>query len=125
MNLESEDKKQCKEKLTLSNGQVLPDPNVLDVGWKEAVHCLPDLCFADIFNYLKNTPSDYTKENLKAYKSLEAYNFFVCGHVHDISDCTRLPILLHQNKGELPIAGLAESLCLQSKHRKRVSLASV
>ena len=84
LNLESEDKKQCKENLTLSNGQVLPDPNVLDVGLEEAVRCLPDLCFADIFNYLENTPSDYTKENLKAYKSLEAYTVFVCGHVHHI-----------------------------------------
>ena len=83
-NLGSEDKKRYQEKLTLSNGELLPDPNVLDAGWKEEVHHLPDLCFADIFNYLINTPSEYTKENLKAYKSLEAYNFFVCGHVHDV-----------------------------------------
>ena len=84
LNLESEDKKRYKEKLTLSNGKLLPDPSVLDVGWKGEVRRLPDLCFADIFNYLINTPSDYIKENLKAYKSLEAYNFFVCGHVHDV-----------------------------------------
>ena len=74
-NLGSEDKKRCQEKLTLSNGELLPDPNVLDVRWKEEVHHLPDLCFADIFNYLINIPSKYTKENLKAYKSLEAYSF--------------------------------------------------
>ena len=80
MNLESEDKKRYKEKLTLSNGKLLPDPSVLDVGWKGEVRRLPDLCFADIFNYLINTPSDYTEENLKAYRSLEVYNFFVCGH---------------------------------------------
>ena len=84
LNLESEDKKRYKEKLTLSNGELSTDPSVLDVGWKGEVPRLPDLCFADIFNYLINTPSDYTKENLKAYKSLEAYNFFVCGHVHDV-----------------------------------------
>ena len=84
LNLESEDENWHKEKITLSNGELLPDPDVLDVGWKEEVHCLPDLCFTDIFNYLINIPSDYTKENLKAYKSLEAYNFFVCGHVHDV-----------------------------------------
>ena len=65
-NLETEDKKRYKAKLTLSNGEVLPDPNVLDVGWKEEVYCLPDLCFADIFNYFINISSDCTKENLKA-----------------------------------------------------------
>ena len=84
LNLESESKKRYKDKLTLSNGERLPDPNVLDVGWKEEVHNLPDLCFADIFNYLINTSSDYTKKNLKACKSLEAYNFFVCRHVHNV-----------------------------------------
>ena len=30
-----------------------------------------------------NTPCLYTNENLKAYNSLEAYNLFVSGHVHD------------------------------------------
>ena len=83
LNLESEDNED-KEKLTLSNRELLPDPNVSDVGWKEEVHYLPDLCFADIFNYLTNTPSDYTKENFKAHWSLEAYNFFVCGHICNV-----------------------------------------
>ena len=84
LNLESEDKKRYKEKITLSNGKLLPDLSLLDAGKKGEVHYLPDLCFADIFNYLINTPSDYTRENLKAYKSLEAYNFLVWGHVHNI-----------------------------------------
>ena len=84
LNLGSEDKKRYKEKLTLSNRKLLRDSNVLDVGWKEEVHYLLNLCFADIFIYLINTPSDYTKENLKAYQSLEAYNFFIFGHVHDV-----------------------------------------
>ena len=84
LNLESDDKKRCKGKLTLSNWELLPDPNVLDFAWKEEVHYLPDLCFADIFNYLTNTPSDYTKEKLKVYKSLEVYNFSFFGHVHHV-----------------------------------------
>ena len=67
------------EKLSLSNGKLLSDPSLLDVGWKAEVHCLPDLCFVDIFNYLINTQNDCTKENLKAYKSLETYNFFAVG----------------------------------------------
>ena len=35
LNSNNEGKKQYKEKLTLSNGELLPDPNVLDVYWME------------------------------------------------------------------------------------------
>ena len=84
LNSESEDKKRYEEKFTFSKEELLPDRNVLHVGWKEEVHYLPGLCFTYIFNYLINTPSDYIKESLKAYKSLEAYNFFVCGNVRDM-----------------------------------------
>jgi hypothetical protein len=35
----------------------------------------PDLTFGDIYLYLIDTPSIYTKESMKAYKSLEAYRY--------------------------------------------------
>ena len=91
LNLESEDKKRSVEKLTLSNGELLPDPNVLDIGWKEEVHHLPDLCFADIFNYLINTPSGYNKENLKAYKSLVASLFVGMPTMYYITRLHQIP----------------------------------
>ena len=35
----------------------------------------PDVGYGDVFNYLIESPSIYTGELLKAYKSLDAYNF--------------------------------------------------
>ena len=39
---------------------------------------LPNLEFPDISNYLVVQMSFYSKQQMKAFKSLEAYNFFVC-----------------------------------------------
>ena len=35
----------------------------------------PDVSFADIYNYLVPTVNSYTRDQLKAYKSLDGYNF--------------------------------------------------
>lgn len=44
----------------------------------------PDVSFADIYNYLVLTPSFCTHDQLKAYKSMDGYNFFVNGWVGNI-----------------------------------------
>ena len=44
----------------------------------------PSVSYADIYNYMINTPSEYTHEMLKAYKSIDGYNFFVNGWVSNI-----------------------------------------
>lgn len=83
-NLENDDKDRYIKKLTLTDGTLLPDPYNISTGWESDVLRLPDITWPDICSYLIDTPSDFTKDKLKAYKSLEAYNFFVSGHVQDV-----------------------------------------
>lgn len=46
----------------------------------------PDVSYADVYNYLIIlTPSLYTHEQLKAYKSLDGYNFYANGWVSDMN----------------------------------------
>ena len=81
--LEPAERKQHLSKLTLKSGQQLPDPFALDGDWSDGISNLPDLSWRDVTEYLLDTPSVFTKESIKAYKSLEAYNYFTWGHVQD------------------------------------------
>ena len=49
--------------------------------WVDDVTQWPRVEFPDIVLYLINTPGEFTREKLKAYKSLEAYNYYVSGWV--------------------------------------------
>ena len=78
------------KKLTLTTGECLPDPYTLVAEeCEENINKFPDITWRDVTEYLIETPSLYTKESMAAYKSLEAFDYFVCGHVqqwfyHDI-----------------------------------------
>lgn len=52
--------------------------------WSYDVSLLPDVTYPDIVNYLVFQQSAYTVQQLKAYKSLEAYNYFVSGWVKEV-----------------------------------------
>ena len=105
LNLNSDDRKKYEEKLITADEIFLPDPYTLVENLKDNVKLLPDITWADIYNYLINTSSLYTNKNLKAYKSLEAYNFFVSGHVenHGINNLSRFCFI----KSKVIIKGLS------------------
>ena len=89
-NLNEEDFTRYREKLKLATGEQLPDPYTLKEKWTNDISNLPEITWRDVTEYLLDTASAYTKESIKAYKSLEAYDYFVCGHVqnsyyHEIS----------------------------------------
>lgn len=50
---------------------------------------LPDFQYADIYNYFVESTSSFTRSAMKAYKSLEAYKYFIAGWVRDI-DCRKI-----------------------------------
>ena len=61
------------------------DPYKISKGeFSSSPDILPSITYPDIYNYLVVNPSPYSKEELKAYKSLDAYNQFVCGWVREI-----------------------------------------
>lgn len=81
--------KAYKQKLTLTNGEILPDPYAL-TNWVDDIPVFPEITYPDIYTYLVDSPNRFTKEAMKAYKSLRAYkslktyNFYQSRHVQDI-----------------------------------------
>ena len=88
--LEPNDAQCYIKKLTLTAGECLCDPYTLVAEeLEENINTFPDITWRKVTEYLIETPSLYTKESMKAYKSLEAFDYYVCGHVqqcfyHDI-----------------------------------------
>ena len=66
----------------MTSSHDVPTPEGLD-NWSGDVSLLPNITWLDITSYLIKTPSIFSKASLRAYKSLEAYDYFVCGHVQD------------------------------------------
>ena len=77
------DKKRYKEKLSKLGLRI--DPYLMDADqWSTSRNVWPSVEFPDICVYLLNSPSPYTKEALKAYKSSEGYAYFVAGFVDQV-----------------------------------------
>ena len=44
---------------------------------------LPKVVYPDIVNYLLFAPSPYTAEQLKCFKAMDSYNYFLSGFVKE------------------------------------------
>ena len=45
--------------------------------WKDDVTLWPPVEFGQIYTYLVETPGPFTREMMRAYKSLEAFNYYI------------------------------------------------
>ena len=83
--LSSSDCTDYLNKLVLSTGEKLPDPySIPSEEWIADMSKWPAITWPDIYSYLIEKPSVYTKDSLCAYKSLDAYNYVLCGHVQNL-----------------------------------------
>ena len=81
--LDATDKKRYKEKLSKLGLHI--DPYLMNADqWSTSRNVWPSVEFPDICIYLLNSPSPYTKEALKAYKSSEGYAYLVAGFVEQV-----------------------------------------
>ena len=94
-------KARYNEKLAILGGIQDPYVTVNVIRSEEHIDWLnwPNIEYPDIYNYFVTTPSSYTKQQLKAYKSLDGYKYFVDGWVSE--SCHRLVRTSTQSESSL------------------------
>ena len=50
---------------------------ISDERWKDDVRLWPPVEFGEIYTYLVDTPGQFTREKMRAYKSLDAFNYYI------------------------------------------------
>ena len=112
--LEGSSKARYEEKLRMLGN--LEDPylkttsKLAKIDWRE----WPNVQYPDIYNYLITTPSPCTKDQLKAYKSMDGYNFAINGWVDKVQ-VVRIPQREH--------SGPAVLVRARVRHSQRLSAA--
>ena len=82
--LSGEAKTRYLHKIGLVGGR---DPyEIASKDWSNDKSRWPELDYFDVVNYLVYSLSHYTMTEMRSYKSLDSYNYFVHGWVHDVSD---------------------------------------
>ncbi len=75
------------QKLRIDDQIELPDPlnqTLRRQLFTQSVKRLPEITYPDVYHDLVETECVYTREAVKAYRSLDAYNYFVSGNVGSI-----------------------------------------
>lgn len=87
--LPSNDRVRYEQKLTCLGGCAIIDPfDPSNAGlFNEEQRLYPQVTWPELHDYLINTPGLFIRERLKAYKSLEAYNYFISGKVTKVKVC--------------------------------------
>ena len=58
--------------------EALHDPyEIDDIEWIGDLTVWPPVEFGDIYYYLVETPGQFMKQRMKAYKSLDAFNYYI------------------------------------------------
>ena len=60
------------------------DPLLYAGTWSRDQRMWPQVTYPDVCNYLVFTRSAYTNEEMKAFKSMEAYKYVVAGYVSEV-----------------------------------------
>ena len=78
--------KRYKEKLEIIGN--IDQYSVPDSHFSVKICGFPSICYPDIVNYLVFSPSPFSADDMKVYKSLEAYNQVIEGWVRDVKVMT-------------------------------------
>ena len=76
--------KRYAEKLKMREIEIPDLYCIADNLWVDNPAKWPNVEFGNIYIYLIDTKGMFTRESLKAYKSLEAYNYFYNGYVQTV-----------------------------------------